>query len=249
MGLRLIYRRATLKVFHPSDVITEISKSWFCDSLLTDMTLVGVYTHGLLFITKCADSKAALEGILDKMSTSSLIREATKICKDPLILYIVKRSFGVQRALLEVQALWSNTVHHNARGVKHFSIIVNESKRNKLINLVKKNASTIGERDTWVKIRLHEKWDFKYIPRHSSRSVLGNFLRFEEYKPSIGTVSGMTRLEYFVLKKAYELGYFEWPRKCSLTDLANQVGLSKSTVLEHLRRALRKLLFEYLELY
>jgi predicted DNA binding protein len=55
----------------------------------------------------------------------------------------------------------------------------------------------------------------------------------------------LTPLEYLVLKRAYEMGYFEWPRRCSLEQLSRDLKLSKSTTLEHLRKAIRKLIGEY----
>ncbi|MFD1632139.1 helix-turn-helix domain-containing protein (plasmid) [Haloplanus ruber] len=41
---------------------------------------------------------------------------------------------------------------------------------------------------------------------------------------------------------ARERGYYEWPRNVSAADLAEEVGVAKATVLEHLRKAEAKLL-------
>jgi predicted DNA binding protein len=46
--------------------------------------------------------------------------------------------------------------------------------------------------------------------------------------------------EVFELARAR--GYYEWPRAVSATDLAEEVGVAKATVLEHLRKAEAKLL-------
>jgi len=40
-----------------------------------------------------------------------------------------------------------------------------------------------------------------------------------------------------VFELARERGYYEWPREVSATDLAEELGVSKATVLEHLRKA------------
>lgn len=40
-----------------------------------------------------------------------------------------------------------------------------------------------------------------------------------------------------VFEFARERGYYEWPREVSATDLADELGVSKATVLEHLRKA------------
>lgn len=49
-----------------------------------------------------------------------------------------------------------------------------------------------------------------------------------------------------VLKTAYELGYYEVPRKASSETVAAELGLEVSTVTEHLQRAERNLLAHHL---
>ncbi|OLE71823.1 MAG: hypothetical protein AUI36_02155 [Cyanobacteria bacterium 13_1_40CM_2_61_4] len=44
-----------------------------------------------------------------------------------------------------------------------------------------------------------------------------------------------------ILRTAFECGYFESPRKIGSRELAAQIGLAQSTVLEHLRKAQAKL--------
>ncbi|MDX1748003.1 MAG: helix-turn-helix domain-containing protein, partial [Halobacteriales archaeon] len=41
---------------------------------------------------------------------------------------------------------------------------------------------------------------------------------------------------------ARERGYYAWPRGTTAADLATDLGVSKSTVLEHLRKAEARLL-------
>ncbi len=45
-----------------------------------------------------------------------------------------------------------------------------------------------------------------------------------------------------ILQMARELGYYEWPRKISVQELAKRLNLSKSTFIEHLRKAESKIL-------
>lgn len=47
----------------------------------------------------------------------------------------------------------------------------------------------------------------------------------------------LTGKQRSLVTTAVELGYYDTPRKCSLTDLADSVGLAKSTVSETLHRA------------
>jgi predicted DNA binding protein len=64
--------------------------------------------------------------------------------------------------------------------------------------------------------------------------------------PSTGTTDdGMARLserQREVFRLAKRRGYYEWPRKTSASDLADEMELSKTTLLEHLRKAEAKLL-------
>lgn len=47
----------------------------------------------------------------------------------------------------------------------------------------------------------------------------------------------LTRTQCELLRTALAEGYYDTPRRCSLTDLANEIGLAKSTVSETLHRA------------
>jgi predicted DNA binding protein len=50
-----------------------------------------------------------------------------------------------------------------------------------------------------------------------------------------------------VLSLAYELGYFEFPKKINLSDLAKKLGVAKSSLSETLRTGEEKILHEYFQ--
>jgi len=50
-----------------------------------------------------------------------------------------------------------------------------------------------------------------------------------------------------VLRRAYELGYFDWPRRVNLGELANILGVNKATLSQELRIIIRKLALKELE--
>jgi len=52
----------------------------------------------------------------------------------------------------------------------------------------------------------------------------------------------LTPTQREVFETARAAGYYEWPRGCSTRELADQVDRSKTTLLEHLRKAESKLL-------
>lgn len=59
---------------------------------------------------------------------------------------------------------------------------------------------------------------------------------------SIDTQSLLTDDQYDLLEEAVERGYYDTPRACTLTELAEAVGLAKSTTSEKLHRAEGKVL-------
>ncbi len=67
---------------------------------------------------------------------------------------------------------------------------------------------------------------------------------------SIKTVKGsgsLTDRQARVLSLAYELGYFEFPKKINLTDLAKKLGVSKAALSETLRTGEEKILHAYFQ--
>jgi predicted DNA binding protein len=52
----------------------------------------------------------------------------------------------------------------------------------------------------------------------------------------------LTPAQREVFEHARKVGYYEWPRKSSTRELAEDLGISKTTLLEHLRKAESRLL-------
>lgn len=63
---------------------------------------------------------------------------------------------------------------------------------------------------------------------------------------SIDTETLLTDDQYELLAEAADRGYYDTPRTCTLTDLAEAVGLAKSTTSEKLHRAEGTVLKEYI---
>jgi predicted DNA binding protein len=57
----------------------------------------------------------------------------------------------------------------------------------------------------------------------------------------------LTARQREVVEFALEMGYFEWPRRTSSEDLAAELGITRATCLEHLRKAEEKLLRQALD--
>jgi predicted DNA binding protein len=63
---------------------------------------------------------------------------------------------------------------------------------------------------------------------------------------AFGLGEGLTDRQVAALAAAIEIGYFDTPRRASAEDLAAKLGVSPSTAVEHLRKAEKKVLENYL---
>ncbi|MGC9105526.1 MAG: helix-turn-helix domain-containing protein [Thermoprotei archaeon] len=58
--------------------------------------------------------------------------------------------------------------------------------------------------------------------------------------------AGLTQKQFEAIRVAYSLGYFDYPKRASIRDVAQKLGVSVSTATELLRRAERRLVEAYL---
>ncbi len=65
--------------------------------------------------------------------------------------------------------------------------------------------------------------------------------RIADYGGPRNTLDALTDRQREILQMAYELGYFDVPRRVSTADVAEKLHLDPSTVAEHLQRAERNL--------
>lgn len=63
-----------------------------------------------------------------------------------------------------------------------------------------------------------------------------------DYHGPTGVLDSLTQRQREVVRTAYELGYYEVPRRVSTADVASELDVDQSTVSEHLQRAERNLL-------
>ncbi len=76
----------------------------------------------------------------------------------------------------------------------------------------------------------------KFFPNLKILNILDNYSRKDF----------LTTRQKEILDRAFILGYFNYPRKISLTDLAKELKISKSTLSENLRIAENKIISEYI---
>ena len=71
----------------------------------------------------------------------------------------------------------------------------------------------------------------------AAESVEAHLEETGEYHHELGDpVSSLTSRQYQILRAAVETGYYEVPRQATYDDIAEEIGLSKATVGEHLQK-------------
>ncbi|MEM4488900.1 MAG: helix-turn-helix domain-containing protein [Desulfurococcaceae archaeon] len=236
------YCVAHVRVRHANDFISILSKHISYPSVLTHFYLSGGDTVGLLVFP--VNDGELVGAIVDIASSISFVKELTPLCKDLSVFYMRKLSFGIQKALMELGLPKPNIIYHDVSGNKHFMVVMPCHTRDALVSNIKKNALLLGEETVSVKLSLKPS----ILRRHHANSILNK-------KSAPGSNwemihhEGLTTLEHRILWEAYIRGYFEWPKRCSLEDLSRTFNISKAAILEHLRKALKKVVKEYLTVY
>jgi predicted DNA binding protein len=69
-----------------------------------------------------------------------------------------------------------------------------------------------------------------------------------DYNPLVsGLLDELTEKQREILKAAYRYGYFDHPRKIDAGELAVRIGIHKTTLLEHLHKAEKRLIGRVLD--
>ncbi|WP_435360154.1 helix-turn-helix domain-containing protein [Haloarchaeobius sp. DFWS5] len=104
----------------------------------------------------------------------------------------------------------------------------------------------VGGREYWT-VLVNESRGTVHERLEEIRAELGADIRVELITaPSSGTgifqTTDLSERQREVYELARTMGYYSWPREVSAGDLAEELGISKATLLEHLRKAEAKLL-------
>lgn len=67
----------------------------------------------------------------------------------------------------------------------------------------------------------------------------------DEFRQSVE--GGLTEKQRSAIESAYASGYYDWPRAITAEELSNSMGISSSTLHQHLRKGIYTLLSTYFE--
>ncbi len=103
-----------------------------------------------------------------------------------------------------------------------------------------------GGREYWTvlveadKAELHDR--IEAVSREMDADIRVRHIATAETGSGILRTDNLSERQREVFELARQRGYYEWPRGVTATELAEEVGISKTTLLEHIRKAEAKLL-------
>jgi hypothetical protein len=116
-------------------------------------------------------------------------------------------------------------------------------------NLIKTNCVFIGP--TVIKDGI-ENWHIMAPAREDLQSAISSLEKYADIAyirnndpENIPDDIGLTAKQLSTLTAAVDLGFFDSPRKASIEDIAVKMGMAPSTAIEHLRKAEKKILENY----
>jgi predicted DNA binding protein len=219
----------TLNIWHPDCWTLQV----------TEGAPGGMFGHGVYKVddavkgrfTLYADSEEELGDLVDAIEDSPLTESVWhldnrydfdtqmptpgNVSQSVLVMYGASRSINdtlVSNGFIPDKAVW---IHD---GREYWTVVIKEDREH------------IQDRLDVVRDEMDAEIDVQHII--SDNREAGGVLQR-------GILSERQR-EVFEL--ARERGYYTWPREVSATDLADELGVSKATTLEHLRKAEAKLI-------
>lgn len=142
---------------------------------------------------------------------------------------ICKRSYGVLKALYDTKSVFRGPFLIR-NGIKYFPIVTYSSPKE-----VEKKVKEYSPKNTnaWFKLE-----------------TTINTTSHETYSVIQSIINKLTDAEKKALIAAYELGYFKWPKIHNSSDISKYLNISRTTFLEHLRKAEEKIigfLYKYMD--
>jgi len=223
--------RLTLDLWHPNCWTTEV----------TDRTDAGILGHGVYAepdqeakgrFTVYGDTREEVDRLVEEARTSRLTSSVIEIEQNRA--KTVKQNTQVGNSVQELFVEYDLTNSIDEAFVSR--------------GFIYDGPTRIADgRETWSLVAHHDRQEIRRLLEEIREQMdaeisitrISSTELPHESPPSTEQLSAR-QLEVFEL--AREHGYYEWPREISACDLAEKMGITKTTLLEHLRKAEGKIL-------
>ncbi|MGB9725037.1 MAG: helix-turn-helix domain-containing protein [Fervidicoccaceae archaeon] len=212
-------KKSTIAVAHYGDILTDFTRESHATLIISQLNLIDNDSYMILSIMPSREN--LYRDFLDSSKSYGDVKYIELLSLpglNPKFFVMVKKNYGVLRALHRVRGAIVGPIEV-VNGFKYFPVFIPMDSKGMLVKYIK-----------------------EFSPCESSIKLL---------KPKMKSVPPspmplLSEREFLILRMAYESGYFDWPKRVKLEKLAEDLGISKATAAERLRKALEKLLRAYM---
>ncbi|WP_331235731.1 helix-turn-helix domain-containing protein [Natronorarus salvus] len=225
----------TVELWHPSCWTLETTRE--AEAGLYAHTTVPAAESSVGLYTVYGRSRDALSALTDGVRESSLTESVTVL--PPSTGPLVSTGSATRRVLVEFDSAPSIRRAFTSRGFVHYGPTRHEGGRERRSLLVRSDRPSV--RRALDEVESEYDADICVHSLTTVASECGPPARSgEAAEPALGGHLSSRQREAFLLARSR--GYYEYPRATTARALASDLGISKTTFLEHLRKAEAKLL-------
>lgn len=175
------------------------------------------------------------------------------VCTGPgaIVAIQVKRPFNEERLSALEYVVWWERIDRTEADVGYIVKLDVPGLPDRLPSLHKLQVSNkeVTITDYGLDISLAGTQDVlsEVISKYTDAGVPMVLQAISDYRGPSGVLDTLTDRQHEVVYTAYEMGYYEIPRRSSTMEVAGELNLDQSTVSEHLQRAERNLLSAILD--
>jgi predicted DNA binding protein len=226
----------TVDIWHPSCWTLETTRE--VDAGLYAHTTIPLKHNSSGLYTFYGHSQEALNALIGSVRESALTESVTVLSRPPINPESLQGS-TTQPVLVEFESSLSIKQAFTSRGFIHYGPTRHEQGREQRSLIVRTDRRTLQQQ--LAEIEDEYSADITLLKLATASSAYNT-------PPSNNdqtTIKGGGHLtvrqrEAFLLARSW--GYYEYPRETTARELAAELGISKTTLLEHLRKAEAKLL-------
>ncbi|MEM2004679.1 MAG: helix-turn-helix domain-containing protein [Zestosphaera sp.] len=222
--------RGTLSIVHKDEPLHEFTKEHRRSFIIVPFaTLIGTSVYYLAeFKGGSSDDLRHFFRTLDRdpyvLNYRIIERRANQAR-----LIVTRRQMGTLKALCLTDSVLNGPIVIK-NGVRYYPVVTFSRNLKQLLTAIKENAPI----DTEVWFRVDD-------------AIVNEVDPYKTFTTVQDIVSKLSYMELKSLITAFQLGYFNWPRYQDSREVSKYLGISRSTFIEHLRKAERKIIKSIME--